>query len=1556
MTTPPSTSFITTTTTTPTPTSFLNNNNNNNNNVINTFQHNYNVKFYDMINSITVNKAGNLVCLGGKKSLQIIDLESLKNVKNILQQSTWDVNVVDWNNVSPNLIASSSNSSVFVWDLENSKFPLLSQFQSHSRAISDLSWSLFDQNILATTSADSFINIWDLRSSKKAMKIKSLSSHILSAVQVKWNKFNSNVLASAHEGNLKIWDLRADNKEFSTTVHSSKVYGIDWSPHVENEIMTCSQDKSIKIWNYPTAKPKQIITTGHPVLRAKYLPIGNGIVTISDRGENHIRLWDLKDLQSPVGTLIGHTDNIRAFDFRVKNNSDTDQDLQIVSWSKDQYLRLWKLDNNLKDTFNIDYSNQLPLLNNTTSPATFGQIGTPEFTDEYSGGSSSIGSNSNGGALVSNLNHSLFNISKDKDSLINQPIFVNNNSNNNSNNVDSNNSNNNNLLQTSPQLYHIATNSTIATTADLDLPKDLDLELKMITSKPISKYLKIEQINLNTRTCVVTCSVPNNYNNNELDEDELEETSGNNNNNSINNKKLIAQSIDSDSDSSSGIRGYTTVQINVSFPYAYPNKAAPNFGCNIYACNTSLKTNIAIQAALHEISLQRVQKNLPCFEQCLNKLLTMVKEIVLESNSSNNVGNNNNNNNNTSPSSLLDSSFHNEDKNDNVFKFDNDSNSNISNSNSSSSGLGNSTTIHKNYSLGELSSNNSGGVNRARGTFDKTDSMPMINLRSSNSRIETLSAISAALDFDSNIGNNNNNNNNNSNNPKFSKSPNSPRIFEQYKPSKPMFTNKPGEIIFLNNYKDPNEEQMPLSPILNNFANNNSNNNNNNNNNSSNNNSGWISSPSNNTFNTDFSLSSHRNSLKIPEGFPCPRICGVAFGGNNKIIVFKRKSIVVSSSSSSSSSTNKPSINISSPSLQLSSSPSSITPTTTTTTTTLTTTTPNMLNTTPTTTNNSNNSNNNTTSPTIVLSEIKTTPRTYKELLQQINSLSLSGSNAGNEEISNNPSTSLHSTLSSSQSSTNSTTPSKNNILSRELHPASPLLNDMKSNNIYGTSPSPLSTSPYNINNNINNNSNEQNMNDNLSTNSSPILSSKPYTPIAQTIRIYDISPILPLNYNLACSYVLNGKSIEEVCNINKQLAIRENRKDLVKLWDFIKNVTDPKLYIKQFLLNNNINNNNSNMNNSKRSFRVDFKDQSNNNMDDNSWPNHPLGRTLVKSYIEHYKKLGDIQTLAVLSCILVLSAHQLQKVKNYFTNNESMAHQNILMNGSLSNLSIVLGGIDDNNNHNNNILFRTSSTSTPTKGNSIVSNNNNNNNNNSNIGDLTNYDPNLCLLDPSQSKIYDYYRNLYSDVLYRWELLEKRAEVLKFIQHREPERGIYFAIECTKCFRKLPNYYCDRCKIYAVKCSICNISVRGLSSFCIFCGHGGHTTHIKDWFNKNIKCPTGCGCSCSFNKSEQNSQQQLQLQQPPQITQITQSSNSINTNSNNSTIPYTPRSTTNFHVPSHIRKENIRRYSLSAFDNHHEDNQSDSLFNDICFSPSSSSSQKGVGGGGVTNDQLFSN
>ena len=73
------------------------------------------------------------------------------------------------------------------------------------------------------------------------------------------------------------------------------------------------------------------------------------------------------------------------------------------------------------------------------------------------------------------------------------------------------------------------------------------------------------------------------------------------------------------------------------------------------------------------------------------------------------------------------------------------------------------------------------------------------------------------------------------------------------------------------------------------------------------------------------------------------------------------------------------------------------------------------------------------------------------------------------------------------------------------------------------------------------------------------------------------------------------------------------------------------------------------------------------------------------------------------------------------------------------------------------------------------------------------------------------------------------------------PEFGVY----CSHCRSEVRGTQCAICKGFTFQCAICHVAVRGSSNFCLACGHGGHTSHMMEWFRTQEVCPTGCGCHC---------------------------------------------------------------------------------------------------------------
>lgn len=102
------------------------------------------------------------------------------------------------------------------------------------------------------------------------------------------------------------------------------------------------------------------LQTVAPVLRSRFTTFGKGFVTVAQKGDLSIRLWSIvyathgsawtnalcskPSFPTVAHVYNGHTDLVRAVDFRTIRGSGGTQSFQLVSWSKDQTLRLWCID------------------------------------------------------------------------------------------------------------------------------------------------------------------------------------------------------------------------------------------------------------------------------------------------------------------------------------------------------------------------------------------------------------------------------------------------------------------------------------------------------------------------------------------------------------------------------------------------------------------------------------------------------------------------------------------------------------------------------------------------------------------------------------------------------------------------------------------------------------------------------------------------------------------------------------------------------------------------------------------------------------------------------------------------------------------------------------------------------------------------------------------------------------------------------------------------------------------------------------------------------------
>ncbi|KAK9459473.1 WD40-repeat-containing domain protein [Lipomyces oligophaga] len=312
------------------------------------------------VGAMSISPSHRDVALGSRNGLYIIDLDDPYRPPRFLRHTTlWEVADVQWSPHASKFswLISTSNQKAMVWNLALPSDNAIERvLHAHTRAITDINFHALDPERLATCAVDAFVHCWDMRSPSKP--VQSFCDWKASATQVKWNRRNSHVIASSHDRYVHIWDDRMGAIPLRTiNAHSTKVYGIDFNRVHETQFISCSLDKTIKYWDYSNDKdePLRVVHTSFPVWRARHTPFGDGCLVMPQRGgKNGLYLMSNNESSrqgepetlQPVEEFIGHKEPVKEFLWRSRGGEDglDNREFQLVTWSKDHDLRLWKLD------------------------------------------------------------------------------------------------------------------------------------------------------------------------------------------------------------------------------------------------------------------------------------------------------------------------------------------------------------------------------------------------------------------------------------------------------------------------------------------------------------------------------------------------------------------------------------------------------------------------------------------------------------------------------------------------------------------------------------------------------------------------------------------------------------------------------------------------------------------------------------------------------------------------------------------------------------------------------------------------------------------------------------------------------------------------------------------------------------------------------------------------------------------------------------------------------------------------------------------------------------
>ncbi|BGP10732.1 hypothetical protein JCM10049v2_006624 [Rhodotorula toruloides] len=337
-----------------------------------TFHQLMSIMIDEPIGSMSISPANRDVALGARKGLFIVDLQNPYDPPRFLpHNSSWEVADVQWNPFPhrSEWVVSTSNQQAVVYNLSLSpslsSSPVEHTLYGHTRAVTDINWSPGSPEVLATCAMDGWVMAWDLRAGygkgggrgRGRKPIWRVCGWGAPATQVKFNRREPHVIASSHANVVNIWDDRMGAEPVTTIKgHTAKIYGIDWCRKDSKQIITCSLDKSFKSWRISdTETPVRTVETTSPIWRARWLPFGDGMLTLPQRSDHALSVWSVKNIDEaneagekpkPVVRFEGAREGVKEFVWRTRGGEDLESDdrqFQLVTWAKDRRLRLWPI-------------------------------------------------------------------------------------------------------------------------------------------------------------------------------------------------------------------------------------------------------------------------------------------------------------------------------------------------------------------------------------------------------------------------------------------------------------------------------------------------------------------------------------------------------------------------------------------------------------------------------------------------------------------------------------------------------------------------------------------------------------------------------------------------------------------------------------------------------------------------------------------------------------------------------------------------------------------------------------------------------------------------------------------------------------------------------------------------------------------------------------------------------------------------------------------------------------------------------------------------------------
>ena len=152
---------------------------------------------------------------------------------------------VDWHAKDPNMIGSvGDDRTIRLWDIRKpNEGPSHTVNNAHEGDVNCLAFNPEKEFLMATGSADKTVAVWDMRN------LSSYVQDLLFILFVYYDYYTFFCTLNSHKIVQCICTTTHHSKMHTLTGHTDQVYMVEWAPHNESILASCSADRRVGLWD-----------------------------------------------------------------------------------------------------------------------------------------------------------------------------------------------------------------------------------------------------------------------------------------------------------------------------------------------------------------------------------------------------------------------------------------------------------------------------------------------------------------------------------------------------------------------------------------------------------------------------------------------------------------------------------------------------------------------------------------------------------------------------------------------------------------------------------------------------------------------------------------------------------------------------------------------------------------------------------------------------------------------------------------------------------------------------------------------------------------------------------------------------------------------------------------------------------------------------------------------------------------------------------------------------------------------------------------------------------